>query len=143
MSIKTIPRSEFARLLPYNPILEDFMVEQVEWFSDRSGNLLGAIAKGKGVAGWNYVILERDKFGDFYVHRMMNNFCGSGAARVDLLLWMAGSEKIARIDLLLSMAGSEKDDCANQPNLLALLTSPAPSEVGDRNSKTPDIQVAV
>jgi hypothetical protein len=33
MSIKTISRSEFDRLVPQNPALESWMVEQVEWFS--------------------------------------------------------------------------------------------------------------
>jgi len=113
MSIKAIPRSEFGRLVPQNPAIESWMVEQVEWFSDRSGNLLGTIAKGKGAAGWNYVILERDKVGDCHVHKVMNNFFSLEVARVDLLLWMAGSEKIGRIDTLLSRAGGEKGDCTN------------------------------
>ena len=52
MGIKTIPHSECARLLPHDPAIESWMVEQVEWFSDSSGSLLGTIAKGKGAAGW-------------------------------------------------------------------------------------------
>ena len=60
MTIKTIPHSEFDRLLPDNPALENLMVEQVEWFSNKLGNLLGIIAEGKSVAGWNYAILKRD-----------------------------------------------------------------------------------
>jgi hypothetical protein len=139
MSIKTIPRSEFERLVPHNPALESWMVEQVEWFSDMSGKLLGAIAKGKGMAGWNYVILERDQKGMFHVRKVMNNCFSSEVARVDLLLWMAGSEKIARIDVLLSMVESEKGNCANRPNLPVLLACPAPSEVVDGNSETTDI----
>ena len=72
------------------------MVEQVEWFSNRSGNLLGAIARGEGVAGWNYAVLKRDKKGDFHVRKVMNNFFSSKAAGVDLLLSMADIEKIDR-----------------------------------------------
>ena len=128
MTIKTIPRSEFEQLLPRNPALENWMVNQVEWFSNKSGNLLGALAKGKDVAGWNYVILERDKLGDFYVQKVMNNFFGSEAARVDLLLWMAGSEKIARIDLLLSMVGIEKSACTN-PGTTSSWLPPVPAEI--------------
>jgi len=143
MSIKTIPRPEFDWLVPQNSVLESWMVEQVEWFSDTSGKSLGAIAKGKGVAGWNYVILERDQKGIFQVRRVMSNFFSLEVARVDLLLWMAGSEKIAKIDVLLSMVESEKTNCANQANLPVLLTSPAPSEVVDRNSETTDIELAV
>jgi hypothetical protein len=113
MSIKTIRRSEFDRLVPYNPVLERWMVEQVEWFSDTSGTSLGAVARGKGGAGWNYVILERDQKGIFQVRKVMSNFFSLDIARGDLLLWMGGSEKIARIDALLSMVESKKTNCAN------------------------------
>jgi len=89
------------------------MVEQVEWFSDGSGNLLGTIAKGKGVAGWNYVILERDKRGDFYVHKVMNN---------------CSSSEVARVDLLLSVVGSEKSDCTNLGTTASRLP-PVPAEL--------------
>ena len=93
MIIKTIPHSEFDRLLPNNPALENLMVEQVEWFSNKSGNLLGALATGKGVAGWNHIILKRDRKGDFHIRKVMSNFFSSQAARVDLLFSMAGIEK--------------------------------------------------
>ena len=96
MSIKTIPRSEIERLLPYNSALEDIMMEQVEWFSNKSGNLLGTIAKGKSVAGWNYAVLKRDRKGDFRVRKVMDNFFSLKAARVDLMLSMIVIEKINR-----------------------------------------------
>ena len=92
MSIQTIARPEFDRLLPLNPALENMMVEQVEWFSSRSGHLLGAIAKGRGFSDWNYAILKRDRKGDFRVRKVMGNFFNLKAARIDLLLSMAGIE---------------------------------------------------
>ncbi len=70
------------------------MVEEVEWFSNRSGNPLGAVAKGHGVAGWNYAILKRDRKGDFRVRKVMSNFFNLKAAKTDLVLSMAGIEKI-------------------------------------------------
>lgn len=143
MSIKTIPRSEFDRLVPHNPVLENWMVERVELFSDTSGNSLGAIAKGEGVAAWNYVILKRDQKGTFQVRRVMSGLFSLEVARGDLLLWMGGSEKIARIDALLSTVEGVKGKCANQSNLPVLLTSPAPSEIADRNPETADIELAV
>ncbi len=94
MSIRAISRSEFDRLLPQNPAVENLMVEQVEWFSNRSGNLLGTIARGESVAGWNYVIVKWDKKGHPHVCKVMNNFFSSKAARVDLLLSMAEIEKV-------------------------------------------------
>jgi hypothetical protein len=89
MNIKIISRSEFDRLLAHHPALKNLMVEQVEWFSNRSGNLLGSIAEGERVAGWNYAILKRDKKGDFHIRKVMSNFFNLKAARVDLLLSMA------------------------------------------------------
>ena len=93
MSVKTISSSEFDQLLSHHPALESLMVEQVEWFSNKSGNLFCAIAKGEGVAGWNYVILKRDKKGDLHIRKVMNNFFNLSAARVDLFLSMAEIEK--------------------------------------------------
>ena len=107
MNIKIISRSEFDRLLAHHPALKNLMVEQVEWFSNRSGNLLGSIAEGERVAGWNYAILKRDKKGDFHIRKVMSNFFNLKAARVDLLLSMA-------------------EIAINQPALSVLLTLPIP-----------------
>ena len=90
MNIKTISRSEFDRLLAHNPALKNSMVEPVEWFSNRSGSLLGTIAEGECLAGWNYAVLKRDKKGDFHIRKMMSNCFNLKAARVDLLHSMAG-----------------------------------------------------
>ena len=93
MRIISIPRSEFDRLLPQHPALESWMGEQLEWFSNRSGNLLGTTARGNGMADWNYAILKRDKKGDSHIHTVvLKVFSNLKAARVDLLLSMAGIE---------------------------------------------------
>ena len=89
MIVKTISRSEFDQLLPHNPVLEHLMVEQVEWFANTSGNLLGTLAKGKGVSDCNYVILKRDQDGHFQVHKVMNNLLDLKTAKDDLLISMA------------------------------------------------------
>jgi hypothetical protein len=94
MSIKPIPRSEFDRLQTPHTALESLMGEQVECFSNKSESVLGFIAKGAGVAGWNYAILKRDKKGDFHVRKVRSNFFSLKDARVDLLLLMTGIEKI-------------------------------------------------
>ena len=95
--IKTIPRSRFDRLVLQNFALESLMGEEVEWFSSRSGNLLGTVAKAAGVAGWNYAVLKRDGNGDFRVRKLMNSFFGLKHARVDLLLSMAGFTELERL----------------------------------------------
>jgi len=111
MNFKTISRTEFNQLLPHNPALKNLMIEQVEPFSNKSGNLLGTIA-GECVAGWNYVILKRDNKGDFRIHKVMGNFFSSTAARVDLLISMA-------------------EIAIDKPDLRVLFTSVAPSQLGE------------
>jgi hypothetical protein len=108
MNIKIIPRSEFDQLLAHIPALKNLMVEQVEWFSNRSGSLLGTIAEGECLAGWNYAVLKRDKKGDFHIRKMMSNCFNLKAARVDLLHSMAGI-------------------AISQPALSSVLTSSPPS----------------
>ena len=98
MRIQTVPHSEFDRLLPHHPVLENFMVEQVEWFSNRSGTLLGTIAGGRGLTGWNYAVMKRDTTGDFHVRKVMTNFSSLTAARLCLLLSMARIEKLNGAD---------------------------------------------
>lgn len=90
MRIKAIPRSEFDRLLPQYAAVESLMMEEAEWFSNWSGTLLGAVAKGEGMAGWNYVVLKRDTKGVSHVRKVMGNFFSLKAARVDSLLSMSG-----------------------------------------------------
>jgi hypothetical protein len=89
MIVKPISRARFDKLLPHNSVIERLMVEQVAWFSNNSGNLLGTIAKGKSVAGLNYVILKRDPEGQFQVYKAMSNFFDVKAAKDDLLISMA------------------------------------------------------
>jgi len=60
MTDQGIPRYEFNSLLPLHFILLSLMEEQVEWFCNRSGTLLGMIAKCEGVAAWNCAIVKRD-----------------------------------------------------------------------------------
>lgn len=108
MIIKNIPRSEYDRLLAHNAALMHVMVNQVEWFSNKSGNLLGTVAEGERVAGCNYAILARDKTGHFHIRKVMSNFFNVKAARIDLLLSMA-------------------EFATNHPAMFVLLTSPIPS----------------
>ena len=64
------------------------MIDQVEWFTNSTGNLLGTLAKGKSVAECNYVILKRDQDGHFQVHKAMHNLLDLKTAKKDLLISM-------------------------------------------------------
>lgn len=108
MNVKTIPRSEFDLLLPCPLVLESLMGEQLEWFSNGSGTMVGAIAKGTGVAGWNYAILKRDKAGGFHIRKVMSNFFNVSAARVDLFLSMAEIGKFGCVPHCSELLASQK-----------------------------------
>ncbi len=137
MNLKTIPRSEFDRLVPYNPALESWMVEQVEWFSNSSGTMLGTIARGERSAGWNYVILKRDGKGYLCVRKVMSNFFNLKSARVDLFLSLAEIEKNER-------AGREGENLGLSPILLELLglnpdrRPSQPTKASSRSGRMPD-----
>jgi len=94
MGIRMIPHSEFDRWLPRRFTLEKLVGGELEWFSNRSGTMVGTIAKQENVAGWSYAILKRDPKGVSHVRKVMNNFFSLKAARVDLLLSMTGIGKI-------------------------------------------------
>jgi len=82
------------------------MVVEVEWFSNRSGTVVGTIAKGEGMAGWNYVVLKRDKQGEFHVRKVMGNFFDLEDARVDLRLSMISNKTRLRSPPWISIKAS-------------------------------------
>ena len=47
---KAIPKPNLDRLLPNNPAVENLIESGLEWFSNRSGNVLGTIANGDSMA---------------------------------------------------------------------------------------------
>jgi len=96
LPVKPIPREQFNKLLPPHEVLESLTGEEVEWFAANPGGLLGTVAKGKGQAGWNYVILKRKKTGEVEVCDAEANFFNRHAARVDLELAMATAAQGAR-----------------------------------------------
>lgn len=93
MPVKRIPREQFNQLQPLQQVLESLTGEEVEWFAAKPGDLLGTVAKGKGKAGWNYVVLKRKKTGGIKVCHVEANFFSRNAARIDLLLTMATAAK--------------------------------------------------
>jgi hypothetical protein len=93
MPVKRILREQFNRLLPVQQVLESLTGEEVEWFAAKPGDLLGTVAKGRGEASWNYVVLKQEKTGGFKVCNVEANFFSRNAARTNLLLAMATPAK--------------------------------------------------
>ncbi len=91
MVIKAIGRAEFIHRLSLDCDLEHFVGKEVEWFSNRTGNILGTIALGDKGRGWNYVILKRNQLGKFQACDVVCDFYNHGAARVDFMLAMVAA----------------------------------------------------
>ena len=101
MSFESIRREEFDRFLPPHLVLERLMAEQVEWFANPLGNIIGTIA-GKMDKGWSYAVLKGDQRGNFRVCNLGGDTYSIEAARSRFLLDMAAAEKaeaeIARLE---------------------------------------------
>jgi hypothetical protein len=89
MAINGVDRAEFIHLLSLQTDLESFVGKEVEWFSNKAGNVIGTIALGDGTRGWNYVVLRRETTGKFHACNVACNFYNHAAARVDCMYAMA------------------------------------------------------
>ena len=57
MVIKANGRAEFICRLSLHSDLERLIGNEIEWFSNKTGTILGTVAPGDERRGWNYVIL--------------------------------------------------------------------------------------
>jgi hypothetical protein len=96
MVIKDISRTEFIGRLSLHSDLEHFIGKEVDWFSNKRGNIIGTIASGDRSRGWNYVILKRNQTGTFHVRNVMCDFYNHAAARVALIFAMVGAGQSRR-----------------------------------------------
>jgi hypothetical protein len=92
MPFENISRESFDALQPPSLILERLRVEQVEWFTNTVGNIIGTIA-GKSDDGWSYAVLKGDRNGNYRVCTLGGDTFSLRAARTRFLLDMAAAEK--------------------------------------------------
>ena len=92
MPFESIHREEFDRFLPPHLVLERLMAEQVEWFANTMGNIIGTIA-GKTDDGWSYAVLKGDRRGNYRVCTLGGDTFSLRAARSRFLLDMEAAEK--------------------------------------------------
>lgn len=91
--VKSIAQEKFNQVLEPQLAWHGVMQDEMEWFANKSGTIIGTIAGGKGKPTWQYVILKRNKFGRFQVCAVGENFYDLDAARTDFLLAMAAAKK--------------------------------------------------
>jgi len=93
VSFEGIRKEKFDRFRPPYLGLESLMAWQIEWFANRAGTTIGTLAVGEADEGWNYVVLGRDKTGDFRVYKRGGDLFSLDDARAEFLLDMAAAEK--------------------------------------------------
>jgi hypothetical protein len=92
VSFESIRREEFDWFLPPQLVLGRLMTEQVDWFSNTAGNVIGTIA-GKVDEGWNYAVLKGDRRGNYRVCNLGGETCSFEATRARFLKDMETAEK--------------------------------------------------
>ena len=85
MAIRATGRAEFIRRLSLHGDLERWVGKEVEWFADAVGNVIGTIALSARDRGWNFVVLRKNKLGNFQAFNRRENLFSLDEARVDCL----------------------------------------------------------
>jgi hypothetical protein len=65
MAINSISREEFDAYQPARTPNIEALVEEVEWFADDRGVIIGALARDRTDNDWSFVVLGRDERGAF------------------------------------------------------------------------------
>jgi hypothetical protein len=92
MPFESISRETFDAFQPPSLVLKRLAVEQVEWFTNSVGNIIGTIA-GKDADGWSYAVLKGDRNGNYRVCTLGGDTFSLRAARTRFLLDMEAAEK--------------------------------------------------
>lgn len=87
MPIRAVSRQEFDRFQPTRLPVADFPIEEVEWFADDDGIVIGVITRfSSDESDWSIAVLGRDtKRGTFRAFDADANFGKLDSARVILL----------------------------------------------------------
>jgi hypothetical protein len=99
MAIRDTDRAEFIRRLSLLGDLERLIGKEVEWFANAAGNVIGTIALAARDRGWNFVVLRKNKLGNFQASDRRENLFSLDEARMDCLQAMGMTDCNAPNDL--------------------------------------------
>lgn len=85
MRIRLISREEFDRFEPARAEEAEHVFEEVEWFADLHGHIIGVLARDRHDNDWAYVILGRDERGAFRAFENDVSFAARDEARHQLV----------------------------------------------------------
>jgi hypothetical protein len=92
MPFENISRERFDAFQPPPLVLNRFTLEQVEWFTNTVGNIIGTIA-GNEDDGWSYAVLKGDRNGNYRICSLGGDDFSLRGARSRFLLDMEAAEK--------------------------------------------------
>jgi hypothetical protein len=95
MTIRATGRAEFIRRLSLHSDLERWVGKEIEWFADAAGNVIATIALAARDRGWNYVVLRKNKLGNFQASNRREDLFSLDEARVDCLQAMRMTDSSA------------------------------------------------
>jgi len=98
MPIHSISRQEFDAYKPARAPGIEMLVEEVEWFADERGVIIGALARDRTDHDWSYVVLGPDERGAFRGIEFRVNIDSLDAARESLLTKMREIESTGQLD---------------------------------------------
>jgi hypothetical protein len=91
VTIKSISRARFDRLVAANAFLEPVIGNEMEWFADGGETTVGTVADGLLFDQWTYVVLGRGGTAGFHVLGIGFGVSTQGEATVRLLRTMKAS----------------------------------------------------
>ncbi len=91
--IKNISRAEMDQFLPRRFNIDGFIGAEVEWFSDRVGNIIGTIAEGTTKMNWGYAVLRRDDNGLYRFWDLETRIDSCDTARIQVVQTMEATQK--------------------------------------------------
>src|SRR5688572_21411739 len=65
MAIRSVTKQEFNKFKPARSPMSLTMIQEVEWFADDAGNVIGVLAQDKFDKDWSVAVLGRDERGSF------------------------------------------------------------------------------
>jgi hypothetical protein len=84
MTAKAISRKEFDSFKPARMPGIEQIVEEVEWFADAAGNVIGVLARDRADNDWSFAVLGRDERGQFRAIDMATSVATRDEARQQL-----------------------------------------------------------
>jgi len=91
--IKSISQVEMDQFLPHRFHIDRFIGAEVEWFSDKVGNIIGTIADETTKMNWGYAVLRRDDSGKYQFWDLETRIRSCDAARIQIVRSMEATQK--------------------------------------------------